>query len=310
MSHAILLVYRYMTGIYMLGDLSFLQFVSGFCKGKRCALDHRRVLTVSGNGIGGLEQLICVQWGLDKLEIMAVTPLQMHILRLLMDATPQEVVDLLRWAQQRVADYPCLSELFALPGLVSYWQQQCASWQSPQLKGKVHLYGGSPWDLRGSEIYDVVLLSHAQKVMLDVDGKQLLSLVKPGGLLAVVTPVIFHPNGLRGRMPMRFTDLPVVESAKQKLREDTLPLAYDVGDDQPSHIRWSLEPADTVHVVSFSIASPMRSVLVGELLIQALDTPLPDTVRLATLESAISQVEPSAGAGTESLLILLAEKGA
>lgn len=308
-SHAILLLYRYLTGIYMLGDLSFVQFIAGFLRGKHRTLDHGRILAVSGNGIGELEKLLCLQWQLDNPEAMSTTPAQMHVMRFLMDASAQGVNEFFNWAQQRVANHPCLKELFASPGLVPYWQQECANWQSSQFNGKVHLYGGSPWDLPAAEVYDAIFLSHAQRLLLEKDAKQLLSLLKPGGLLAAVLPVIFHPLGVHEKMPSRFSDLPVVESAKRMMREDAARLGYELPDGRPIHVNWTLTEGDLIHLVSFSVASSIRNLLVGELLIYSLGATLPDPVRLTLLETALAQVQPGAGTGTESLLILLAEKG-
>ena len=86
-SEALLLLYRYLTDIYALGDLSFVQFLGGYIRGRKRSLDGCRILTVSGNGIGELEKLLCLQWKFDYLETMAVRPAQMRLMRFLMDAT-------------------------------------------------------------------------------------------------------------------------------------------------------------------------------------------------------------------------------
>jgi hypothetical protein len=308
-SQALLLLYRYLTGIYALGDLSFVQFLGGYVRGKKCSLDGGRILTVSGNGIGELEKMLCLQWEFDHLETMAVSPVQMRVMRLLMDASPDEVAELFEWAQDCLRDHPNLQSLMASPGLVAYWQQQCELWQSLQLKGRVRLFGGSPWDMPTTETYDAILLSHAQQLLRGGDAKHLLSYLKPGGWLAALMPVIFRPDALQQRMPARFSDSPVVEAAKQRMREEAWHLGYEMPDGQSVHIRWALAPDDTAHVVSFSIASPLRSLLIGELLIYSLAAELPDVTRLTLLESALADISPAAGAGTEALLILLAEKG-
>ncbi|MDY6876664.1 MAG: hypothetical protein SWK90_10760 [Chloroflexota bacterium] len=308
-SQALLLLYRYLTGIYALGDLSFVQFLGGYVHGKKHSLDGGHILTVSGNGIGELEKMLCLQWKFDHLETMAVSPSQMRIVRFLMDATPNEVATFFEWAQDCLRDYPNLQALLASPGLVAYWQQQCELWQSPGLKGHVQLFGGSPWDMPTTEAYDAILLSHAQQLLRDSDAKHLLSYLKPGGWLAVLMPVIFRPVTLQQQMPARFSDSPAVKAAKQRMRKEAQHLGYEMPNGQPVHIRWTLAPEDTAHVVSFSIASPLRSLLIGELLIYSLAAELPDGTRLALLESALADISPAAGAGTEALLILLAEKG-
>ena len=308
-SQALLLLYRYLTGIYALGDLSFVQFLGGYVRGKKRSLDGCRILTVSGNGIGELEKMLCLQWKFDHLETMAVSPAQMRVMRLLIDATPSEVAEFFEWAQGYLRDYSNLQTLLTSPGLVAYWQQQCELWRSPELKGRVRLFGGSPWDMPTTETYDAILLSHAQQLLRDNDARHLLSYLRPGGWLAALMPVIFHPDALRQQMPARFSDSPAVEAAKQRMREEARHLGYEMPDGQPVHIRWALAPDDTAHVVSFSIASPLRSLLIGELLIYSLVAELPDGTRLALLESALADISPAAGAGTEALLILLAEKG-
>ncbi|MFQ5873202.1 MAG: hypothetical protein ACE5JL_05305 [Dehalococcoidia bacterium] len=309
-SQALLLLYRYLTGIYALGDLSLVQFLGGYVCAKSRTLDDCRVLTVSGNGIGELEKMLCLQWNLQRLETMAVSPAQMRIMRLLMDASADEVAEFFKWAQDSLEDYPSLQALIASSGLVAYWQRQCELWQSSELKGRIQFFGGSPWELLAQESYDVILLSHAQRLLRCNDAKQLLTYIKPGGCLAALLPVVFRPEGLRKPMPARFSDLPAVVAAKQRMRKEAERLGYPMPDGQPIHIRWALDPEDTTHIVSFSIASPLRSLLIGELLIQSLAAELSDVTRLALLESSLTETTPGAGAGTEALLILMTEKGA
>lgn len=307
-SQALLLLYRYLTDIYALGDLSFVQFFGGVVRGKKRSLDGCRVLTISGNGIGELEKTLCLQWNLDQLETMAVSPGQMRVFRLLKDAASKEVTEFFKWAQSCLSDYANLRGLLSSPGLVAYWQQQCNLWQTTELRGRVRLFGGSPWDMPTTETYDAMLLSHAQNLFTDNNAKDLFSHLKPGGWLAALMPVIFHPDGLDKRMPTRFSDIPVIEEAKQRMREEARRLGYELDVGQPVHINWALAEEDTVHIVSFSIASPLRSLLIGELLIQSLASELPEATMLGLLESALSEIPARAGAGTEALLILIAEK--
>ena len=309
-SQALLLLYRYLTGIYALGDLSFVQFLTGYVSGKKRSLDGCRVLTISGNGIGELEKSLCLQWNVEHLETMSVNPAQMRILRLMREASSDEVEAFFGWARNCLNDFPNLRSLLLSPGLVAYWQQQGAFWQSSELSGRIHLFSGSPWSISPAQGYDAILLSHGQNLLLSSDARSLCAFLKPNGILAVLMPVIFHPAGLQGPLPSRFSDLPVVREAKERMRAEARASGYEIPGDRPVNIRWTLAPDDVVRYVSFSIASPLRSLLIGELLIQTLAAELPDTVRLTLLESALERVPLGAGAGTETLLILLAEKGA
>lgn len=309
-SQALLLLYRYLTGIYALGDLSFVQFLGGYVRGKKRSLNGCRILTVSGNGIGELEKALCLQWNFDYLETMAVGPAQMRVMRMLMEASSSEVAEFFGWAQGYLRDYPNLQALFNSPGLLAYWQQQCELWGSNELKKRIHLFGGSPWDIQAAETYDTILLSHAQSLLCENDAKRLSAYLKPGGWLAALMPVIFRPDSLHEQMPTRFSDLLEVETAKQKMRAEARRLGYEISGGKVKHIRWTLAPDDIMHVVSFSIASPLRSLLIGELLIQSLSPHLPEITRLVLLESALNDIPPQEGAGTEALLILVTEKGA
>ena len=80
-------------------------------------------------------------------------------------------------------------------------------------------------------------------------------------------------------------------------------------EEQPLHVHWPMTDETTVQVVTFSIASPLWSLLIGELLIQSLDADLQDDARYSLLESALSNTAPITEAGTESLLILINEYG-
>jgi hypothetical protein len=305
---ALLLLYRYLTGIYALGDLSFVQFLAGYLGGKNRSLDGCRVLTVSGNGIGELEKALCLQWRIGQLETMSVNPAQMRILRLMMEASPDEIAAFFAWAQEKLRGCPNLRDLLSSPGLEAYWKEQRVLWQSPELTGRVRLFSGSPWNVSSEQEYDAIFLSHSQRLFVENEGKSLCSLLKPRGILAALMPVIFHPADIRGRIPLRFSDLPVVREAKEKMRNEARCLGYELPEDGPVNIRWTLGPEDILHYVSFSIASPLRSLLIGELLIQTLAFELPEAVRESLLESALDRIPPGAGAGTETLLILLAEK--
>ena len=306
-SDTLVLLYRYLSDVYTLGDLSFAQFLGGYTRGIGKDLAESRILTVSGNGIGELERVLCLQWGGD-LEAMAVSPENMRILRLLTGASPGEVEGLFEWAGQRLQEYPNLRSLLESSGLVSFWQQQCELWQSPEIKDRVHLFGGEPFGLPQDEAYDAILLSHAQKLLRTRDAKELLPSLKPGGVLAVLTPATFRPDGSEISVPARFADQEAVKAAKAGMRQAAERLGYDMPDMAPANIHWALSPSDTVHVVTFSLASPLRSMLIGELLIYSLAADLPDTTRFSLLESALDGIAPGAGAGTETLLILLMQK--
>jgi hypothetical protein len=309
-SQALLLVYRYLSGIYAFGDLSFVQFLSGYLRGKGRSLDGCRVLTVSGNGIGELEKLLLLQWRLEHLETMGVNASSVRIIRMLLGASHEELTSFFEWAMQRLEGYPSIRSLLNYPGLADYWRQQCDLWQSSRLNSHIKLVGGVPWDIPESQKYDAILMSHSQTLLREHDAKDLLAYLNPGGLLATVTPVIFRPDELAledAALP-RFSDLQSVETIKQGMREAAKKMGYDMPYGKPAHIHWSPQPQDTAHVVSFSISSPLRSLLIGELLIQSLTAEVPDNVRLSLLESSLADIPPGAGAGAESLLILVTEK--
>ena len=310
MSQALLLLYRYLTGIYVLGDLSFVQFLGGFLRGQGGGLDESEVLTVSGNGIGELEKMLCLQWQTSRLDTMAVKPSHMRIMRFLQEATAEDVSEFFGWARDSVDEYPSLKGLLDSEGLLAYWQQQCELWRSAELTGRVRLLGGSPWNMPATETYDVVILSHAQTLLFERDARDILAHLNPNGFLVALMPVVFGPKNLRQDLPARFSDLPEVQQAKSSIRDQARNLGHEIPDKEPAQIMWVPVEDTTSHVVSFSIATPLRSLLIGELLILSLEFDLQDAVRMQLLESVLSSVSPSSGAGTEALLILISQKGA
>lgn len=308
LSQALLLLYRYLTSIYVLGDLAFVQFVDGYLSGRGQRLDGGRVLTISGNGIGELERLLCLQWSLECLHTQAVSPVQMATMRFVLEASPDEVVGFFDWTRERLSDFPHLRSLFDSPGLVNYWQQQCRLWQSVTFENRVQLFGGTPWDIPETECYDAILMSHAQRLFCTRDAKELLRLVAPGGCLTILTPVLFRPKTLGDPVPARFADLPSVRKAKQKMAAAAKDLGYELLPDHEVTVTWSNPDRDLRNVVSFAIASPLQSLVVGELLILSLNVNMPERIRLTLLEASLNELSQVDEVGTEALLIMLTQK--
>ena len=308
--HTVLLLFRYLTSIYLLGDLSLMQFVNGYTAGRRRSDEALDILSLSGNGIGELQILLASDPRIRQLDVMSIKPIQMHIMRMLTEADGDQVDALWQWARQQTRDYPCLSEAFATPGLSAFWQEECAKWQGEESRGKLRLLGGRPWDLPEKPTYDVIALSHPQTLLETHDAKDLVSRLNPGGVLAAVMPVEFAPADGE-TFPPRFSDLAVVKDAKATLREQAhgrgyeLPMASDHG-----RATWTRTQDDVFETVSFFIARPMRTLLLGELLIYSLQADMPDTVRMSLLETALENVQPGMGAGVEVLRIMLAERPA
>ena len=307
--HPVLLLFRYLTSIYLLGDLSLVQFVNGFSAGKRGDSDEPLdILTVSGNGIGELQILLATDPRVRRLDVMSVKPLQMHIMRMLTEATPEQIDALWQWAQEQTADYPLLSEAFNSPGLSGFWKQECTKWQAAETCGKLRLLGGRPWDLPEKPTYDLIAMSHAQTLLETRDAKELLTRLKPGGVLGAVMPTEFAPE--HGHVfPPRFSDLDVVKNAKAQLRDQAAQRGYDLPPaGQHGRATWTVGEADVFDLASFFIARPLRTLLMGELLIYSLQVDMPDSVRMALLESALEDVPPGHGAGVEVLRIMLAQQ--
>ena len=218
-SHALLLLYRYLTGIYALGDLSFVQFLGGYLRGDSRTLDELHILTVSGNGMGELEKMLCLQWRDSRIDTMAVSPSHMQLMRLLLDASPEEVSNLFGWAQESLREYPNLQALFDSPGLVNYWRQQIEIWKSPDLKGHLRLFSGSPWDLPVEQTYDAIVMfsrpetARPEQCSADAPSSQ------TGRSACGIDACRIWPCRIEQPMPARFSDLPAVRSAKQNYRE-------------------------------------------------------------------------------------------
>jgi len=75
----------------MLGDLSFVQFLSGYARSRKHNLEGSRVLTLSGNGIGELEKIY-----MSAVEAQSPGNIDGHassdgIMRFLMETSQDEV---------------------------------------------------------------------------------------------------------------------------------------------------------------------------------------------------------------------------
>jgi len=306
-SHAVLLLYRYLTHVYFLGDLSLVQFINGYDLGRRRKQTDLRVLTVSGNGVGELQMLLASDPRVSRVDLMTVKPMQMHIMRMLSEASAERIEQLWAWAREQTRDYPILSEAFSAAGLEAYWQEECAKWQKEVDHGKVMPVGGSPWSLVPEPTYDAILLSHAQTVLYERDAKGLMACLKPGGLLALVMPIVFAPPTDQP-VPSRFADTAMVRETKAKMRELARAHGYDLHAAVPQRVQWTRDEDDVFQVVSFMITRPMRSLLTGELLIYSLQANMPDSLRLSMLEAALVDVPPGMAAGRDVYQLMLAEK--
>jgi len=307
LSHVLLLLYRYLTSVYFVGDLSVVQFLSGLRIGRKKSNEDMNILTVSGNSIGEAQLLLASQHRVRNLDVMTVQPKQMHIMRMLIDSAPEQIIALWKWAKEQTADYPYLNEASQTPGLSAYWLAEWAKWQSEGLRDKITLVGGLPWSLPAEPTYDMILLSHAQQILYDHDAKELKACLTPGGLLASVMPVGFGPRTY-AELPVRFSDTEAVLRAKREMRRQAHQRGYDLPEAMSRLARWSPAPDDVFEIVPFFIARAMRSMLVGELLIYSLQTDMPDGVRLPLLESCIEHVQPGLGAGMDVYQILVTQK--
>ena len=166
-----LLLYRYLTDIYLLGALSVVQFIDGYLRGRGKELSANRALSVAGNGVGEIEKLLLLQWEVKTLDIMTVTASQMRVMRMLLEAEGEEISRVFQWAVDKVTDFADLKELLESPGLTDYWIQENEAWKSNDLRDRVRLFSGSPWEIPSGDMYDVALLFHAQRLMADAKVK-------------------------------------------------------------------------------------------------------------------------------------------
>lgn len=282
-SHLLLMIYRYASGVYQVGDLSALNYLKGFLDGSSVEREGARVLTVSGHGIGEAERWLASRLAgctVDSVSFRLVDTQLLHALRI---ASPEEIEALFGRFAALVAPYPTLGTLASDPGLIPYWCEQAALIAACFQTGRVNAFSDSPFRIPASRRYDLVYVSQGGPYFTLEAAERLRNRLESGGLLAALAPAR-SVDGFGSRFA---TSQPVGE-AKALFGQMLEQRGYAItAEAKPPPDLATL--ATRREVIRFNVLAPAHAVLVGELILASLAEHISDRHRLEVLEEAAAR---------------------
>ncbi len=279
-NHLLLMMYRYVSGVYEIGDLSALNYTKGFLDGSG-GRDPRTVLTVSGHGIGEPEMWIAERIPGCEIETMSFRLLDTQLLQFLRSATREDIEAAFDRLSRMVAPFAELSRLAADPGLVPYWVEQSEILERGFDRWRLTVYSDSPLRIPAARRYDLIYVSQGSYWFSLEAAEVLRRRLNPGGLLVVLMPA--RPP--EGEPAPRFADSEPVAEAKRVLRSVLESRGYTVDFHTKPLVDLQAMAARRERI-AFSVLAPASAVLLGELILASLNEHISDVDRLEAMEEA------------------------
>lgn len=278
-SHVLLMIHRYLSGIYQTGDLFALNYIKGFLDGNATP-PPTRVLTISGHGIGEAETWLAdrlYNCHIDSLSFRLIDTQLLHFLRA---TEPNHIEMVFSKFAEMVAPYNLLSELVASPGLVPYWCNQARQIQHYFQNGKVTVFSNHPLQTNYENSYDLIYVSQGTQYLSIDSPEKLRGRLSPDGWLAILTPSsssFFNCDGAG-----RFATSTVVLEAKALFRSLLESAGYVLTPLPNINLRLTRLSSRT-EISRFSVLATAKYVLVGELILASLGEHISDRARLQAL---------------------------
>lgn len=279
-SHLLLMVYRYLSGIYQTGDLSALSYVKGFIDG-RSMEPPRRILTISGHGIGEAEMWLASRIEGSSVDAISFRLIDTQLLQFLRAAEQRDIETVFARFATMVSSYDVLRGLIADPGLVPYWSDQAAELKYWFQERRLSVYSDDPLRIAPPRPYDLIYVSDGSQFFTHEALQKLRSVLRPGGLLAVLLPWqrdrVETKEGHR-----RFAGSALALEARRLFRAALEARGYTLGP-------FAAEPVELDGValrrelIRFSVLAPANAVLMGELILSSLYEHISDRSRLEVL---------------------------
>ena len=286
-SHLLMMMYRYASGVYQAGDISALNYTKGFLDGTADSPDVRRVLTVSGHGIGEAESWLASHLGECSIETVSFRLVDTQLMQFLRAAAPEHVEAVLSKFRDIVAPYPALAKLASDPGLVPYWKEQSKALKRLTEDQRIAIYGDHPEKIPASKTYDLIYASHGEPFLSRRSTMTLREHLNPGGTLAVLVPARDARLRSNGRTVQRFASSPVVRNAKRYFDSYLEQRGYVVAPQASASLDLT-DIARATEFITFNVLAPADSVLIGELILGSLYDHVPDQARLEALGATAS----------------------
>ncbi|MCF7810476.1 class I SAM-dependent methyltransferase [bacterium] len=303
--HLLLMLYRYISGIYKMGDLSALNYIKGYIDGSGDGKNTKQILTVSGHGIGEAERWLTHRFKDCTIDATSFRLLDTQILHFLRQSNSEDIIKAFKQFGKILKPYDALMEFFEIPGLVPYWIEQADVIQQLCIQNRLTIYSTNPLHVPENKSYDLIYLSYGTHyVTLDAITK-LRSMLKPGGMLAVLMPSDepqtsdLHDYG-------RFADSPKVRKARSAFRRALESRNYIIRPEfkKPKDI---LKVADKCEKLLFTVLAPASAVLFGELILGSLSEHISERARLEALNQTIGDFSDVEEAVREELDLYLME---
>jgi len=157
-SHLLLMIYRYLSGVYQAGDLFALNYIKGFLDGNS-ASKPTRILTVSGHGIGEAETWLAERIEDCHIDTVSFRLIDTQLLHFLRSAEPSDIEAVFSRFAEMVTPYELLSQLASNPGLIPYWCNQAQHIKHYFQQGKIAVFSDHPLRIDTPGRYDLIYVS-------------------------------------------------------------------------------------------------------------------------------------------------------
>lgn len=302
-SHVLLMIYRYTSGVYQIGDLSTLNYIKGYLDGRGTGGRVRNVLTVSGHGIGEAESWLVERFPACHVDALSFRMVDTQLLHFLRVATEEDIHSLFAGFEEMVAGLHMLEELVADPGLVPYWCEQAHAHAGTFASGGLSVFSDSPLRIPGGRLYDLIYVSQAAPYFSPDAAERLRARLLPGGLLAALVPA-HNGEGERAR----FAQSALVAEAKRLARSLFHARGYTIDlDGKPQSDLAALSARR--EPIRFSVLAPAGAVLIGELILSSLGEHISDHDRLEVLNETAARFHDVQTPVTEELEVYVMEAG-
>ena len=302
-AHVLLMIYRYLSGVYQMGDQFALNYIKGFLDGNS-ATNPKRILTVSGHGIGEAETWLAEKFADCHIDTVSFRLIDTQLLQFLRAATAADIETIFSKFVDIVGSYKLLSQLAADPGLVPYWRGQAQHVKDYFRKKTISVFSDHPLRMQTSCSYDLIYVSHGMQYFSDEAVAKLRRHLAPQGLLAILmAPAEGSQNGNGAG---RFSNSRVALEGKALFRK----LLEDRG--------YILSPAQSFaldlkgigrrrELSRFNILASAKSVLLGELILASLGEHISDRARLEILDATAARYDDLNMPVSEELELIIIE---
>jgi hypothetical protein len=283
-SHVLLMIYRYVSGIYQTGDLSALNYLMGFIKGKRLA-SPKRVLTVAGHGIGEAEIWLAEHLKGCQIDVTSFSLLDTQLMHFLRAAHASDIEVLFEKFKGLVAPYEVLNELVADPGLIPYWCEQAEEFSGLFERYPTRLFSDAALSALPADEYDLIYVSQCARDLSVEAVESLRHSLSPQGVLGVLMPIREQRDQAHLQPTCFANSMPFVK-ARERFRQQLETRGYTLLPAYPLHVDLS-HLTDHCEKIRFNVLATAHAILVGELILSSVYEHITDRARLDVLNDVV-----------------------